>query len=200
MIWRARPLRQLWRADDGAALVEFALVAPVFIMSLLAIFDLCYNIYAASMLEGVIQKSARDTSLETGYLAEDTIDTRVRTAVQAVMPRAEITFDRKAYTNFSDVGRAEDFTDLNENGRCDDGEPFEDVNGNKNWDADRGEDGFGGARDAVLYTVSITYERVFPLAKMLGMDNTVSATTRTVLRNQPFGQQTTNITIQNCPR
>ena len=41
------------------------------------------------------------------------------------------------------------------------GEPFEDANANGTWDEDRGSDGQGGARDAVLYVVSVSYRRAF---------------------------------------
>ena len=79
------------------------------------------------------------------------------------MPNATIDIDRRAYVDYSDVNRPEDFTDNNDDGMCDDGEPYEDINNNGMWDQDRGKDDMGGARDAVLYTVTVSYPRAFPV-------------------------------------
>ena len=56
----------------------------------------------------------------------------------------------------------------------------------------------GGARDAVLYTVTVSYPRAFPVMKLLGFSNTVTARARTVLRNQPYGAQNKTAPIGNC--
>ncbi|TIX50761.1 pilus assembly protein [Alteraurantiacibacter aquimixticola] len=179
-------------------MVEFAMVAPVLIMALLGLFDMSYNIYAASMVEGAIHKAARDSTIEGSDLAQAQIDGRVTDAVRAVVPSAELSFDRRAYSDFQDVGEAEDFTDSNQDGVCNDGEPFEDANGNKIWDLDRGTGGFGGARDAVLYTVSVTYKRQFPLHTFTGLPDEVTTTARTLLRNQPYAMQQTDASVEFC--
>ncbi|GAA0279346.1 hypothetical protein GCM10009127_20580 [Alteraurantiacibacter aestuarii] len=193
-----RHIRALRKDDCGAALVEFALVAPVLILALLGMFDMSYNIYAASMLEGAIQKAARDSSIEGGPATSATIDARVTRSVQNLVGNATFEFERDAYTNFADISRPEDFTDLNDDGVCNAGEPFEDVNGNNSWDSDRGTAGGGGARDAVLYTVSVTYDRKFPLHMMIGLPPTVTTVARTVLRNQPYATQDLTVTVGNC--
>lgn len=185
----ARGLRHAAGDERGATIVEFAMIAPVLIMTILALFDLAHTMYTGAILQGVIQKAARDSTLQGASSQEDVIDQRVTTAVRAVSPHAALAFDRKDYTSFSDVSRPEDYTDLDGDGQCDDGEPFEDVNGNGVWDSDRGSTGIGGARDAVLYTVTVTYPRMFPLASLIGISPTVSAVARTVLRNQPYDAQ-----------
>ena len=179
-------------------LVEFAIIAPVFFMALIGMFDISYNIYAASMVQGAIQKAARDSTIESASASEAEIDARVTTAVKQVVPSAELTFERTAYTSFTDVGRPEDFTDKNDDGICNEGEPFEDVNGNAQWDSDRGTDGFGGARDAVLYKVTVAYERQFPLHRMVSIPKQVTTEATTVLRNQPFGLQDINVSVEFC--
>ncbi len=190
--------RRLKRDEQGATLVEFALVSPVFFMALIGMFDICYNIYAASIINGALQKAARDSTIEAADNNQSSIDSRVSDAVRKVVPTAQFSFERSAYTNFSDVGRPEDFTDSNNDGMCNDGEAFEDVNGNAQWDADRGSTGFGGARDAVLYTVTVTYNRQFPLHKMIGLSPTVTTQATTVLRNQPFAMQDVTVTVEYC--
>lgn len=117
------------------------------------------------------------------------MDNAVRRQVGLVVPNANVTFNRKAYSNFSNVGMPEDFTDVNGNGQCNAGEPFEDANGNGIWDQDRGANGMGGARDAVLYTVTVTYRRPFPMATLIGLPRDVTSVAKTVLRNQPYDSQ-----------
>lgn len=189
--------QDLKRDESGATIVEFALVLPVLMLALFGLFDLSYNMYTASMLHGAIQKTARDASIQGAAPAR--LDARVADAVHAIAPGAMIKFDRKSYTDFSDVARAEDFTDTNGDGLCSAGEPFEDVNGNGTWDSDRGSAGQGGARDAVLYTVEVSYPRMFPIAGFANIPDTYTATARTVLRNQPWGlQQITPPSVRNC--
>src|SRR5690606_31483836 len=131
------------------------------LMVLLGLLELSYNIYATSVLEGAIQEAARDATIEGAEGRGLAIDNRVRERVDAVVANPTFAFDRRAYIDFSDVERPEDFNDLNGDGVCNDGEPFEDVNGNGTWDTDRGKADMGGARDAVLYTATVTYPRAF---------------------------------------
>ena len=101
---------------------------------------------------------------------------------------AVLQFERQSYTDFANVNRGEDFNDLDGNGLCDNGEPYEDANGNGKWDASTGKAGFGDARDAVLYTVTVTYHRAFPIyALMPGQSENFTLRASTVLRNQPYG-------------
>lgn len=191
-------LNRAWHDSHGAAMVEFALIAPVLVLALIGLFDLSYNIYAASMLEGAIQQAARDSTIEDVGTTQGGIDARVTDIVQQIVPSADVSFERTAYTDFADLSRPEDFTDSDSDGTCNNGEPFEDANGNGMWDSDRGSAGMGGARDAVLYTVTVTYDRQFPLHQFIGVPGTVTTVARTVLRNQPFAMQDRTITVENC--
>lgn len=191
-------LRRFRRCRRGATIVEFAFAAPVMLIAMMGVFDLGYNMYTATLLQGAIQKAARDSTIEGAATSSDTLDSRVRGIVHTVAPHATLAFSRKSYTNFTDVSQPEDFTDVDKNGACNDGEPFEDANGNGVWDKDRGRSGVGGARDAVLYEVTVTYQRAFPVAKLIGLPDTTSMTARTVLRNQPYTQQTAITATGNC--
>jgi len=93
------------------------------------------------------------------------------------------------------------FTDTNGNGECDAGEPYEDVNRNNVWDRDGANAGQGGAKDATLYTVTMSYPRFFPVYKLVGGSDTTRISASTVLRNQPYGEQGTYGTpqVRNCP-
>jgi len=50
----------------------------------------------------------------------------------------------------------------------------------------------------VLYTVSVSYPRAFPLLTIIGLPKTVTANARTVLRNQPFKLQAVSTKVGNC--
>ena len=193
-----RPLAALRRDHGGVTATEFALIAPALLMVLLGTFDTGYNLYAASVLNGAAQKAARDSSIEGAESNGLAIDDRVSAAVHKVVPGAAVTFERRAYSDYSDVHSPEDFTDVDKDGACDNGEPFEDVNGNGVWDSDRGVDTMGGARDAVLYTVTVSYPRAFPLMHLLGLPNTVTSKSTTVLRNQPYGPQNRTVSVGKC--
>lgn len=164
-----RLLSRLGRDEAGVTAVEFAMISP-------ALFVIA------------IQKAARDSTIEGAAGDTAKLDSTVTKAVHAVAPHATLTFDRTSYANFTDAGRPEDFTDLNDDGTCNAGEPYEDANDNGNWDA-LGSAGLGGARDAVLYSVTINYKRAFPIAKFIpGQTDDLTLVANTVLRNQPYGQ------------
>lgn len=186
------------RDERGVTAVEFALIAPVLAMTLMGLFDLSYNYYADTMIEGAVAKAARDSTIEGFANNPADVDQAVERAVHRVSPSATLAFERSAYADYTDVGQAEEYTDTNGDGVCNANEPFEDVNGNGTWDADRSREASNGARDAVLYEVSATYDRMFPMASLLGWDDTVTVTATTVLRNQPYNLQDQTVTVGNC--
>ncbi|WP_194954406.1 TadE/TadG family type IV pilus assembly protein [Sphingopyxis solisilvae] len=183
-------LRRLRRSEQGNAIVEFALTAPLFLLILMGIFDFSWQIYGKQVLQGAVSKAARDATLENNAVNQAALDTKVRQKVLNVFKNGDVTFERKSYDSYSEVGQPEAFTDSNKNGVYDAGECFEDVNGNSNWDADRGATGNGGAEDVVLYTATLEIERVLPVWKMLGQSPTSRIQATTVLRNQPYNAAT----------
>lgn len=191
-------LHDLGADDRGISAVEFALLAPVLLVMLMGIFDMSYSMYTNALLEGAVHKAARDSTIEDADLQSSELDGRVTSIVHDLVPNAELTFERTSYSFFGDVGQAEDFDDVNASGTCDDGESFEDANGNGIWDADRGRAGLGAARDAVLYEVSVTYDRPFPVAQLIGFEETMTMMTRTVLRNQPYGGVEVEPEVRTC--
>jgi Flp pilus assembly protein TadG len=189
---------RLLRDNRATSTVEFALIAPALLLTLAGLFEYSHNIYTRTMLEGAIQKAARDSTIEGAVGRTETIDDNVTRAVSHIVPRANVTFDRKAYTSFTDVSRPEGFTDTNDDGDCNAGEPFEDANGNGTWDQDRGRTGQGSARDAVLYEVTVTYQSYFPVAEFIGLDANNVTKASTVLRNQPYDEHETVLALGNC--
>lgn len=186
-------LGQLAGDRNGATIVEFALITPALLLTLMGLFDMAHNMYTAQMLNGAIQQAARNSTIEGSQSREAALNAIVTRAVKAISPGATVQFSRTAYRDFTSVGRPEDWSDINNDGNCTGGEPFEDANGNGSWDRNPGSTGFGGARDAVLYTVTINYPRLFPVAKLIpGQSSQMQMQSATVLRNQPFGASDSN--------
>lgn len=179
-------LRRLRHHRGGAALVEFALTAPLFLLLIMGFFDYAWQMYAKQVLQGAVAEAARAATLEDFSDNQAALDERVRSKVQTVMAHATLHYSRKAYESYDDVGDPENFTDRNNNGRYDAGECFEDVNGNESWDSDRGAAGNGGADDVVLYTVQMRFKRLLPVWAFLGQPQESTLTSSTVLRNQPY--------------
>ncbi len=192
--------RPLLTADYGATTVEFAMVLPLLLVMMLGIFDVGMNLYATSVLQGAMQKAGRDFSLEDARSRQNTIESYITGQIRTIAPNSTVTFERNAYFDFADVGQPEVYDDLNDDGQCNNDEPFEDANGNGQWDADRGEAGFGGARDAIMFTATATYDRLFAMDGLLGLPEQVTISASTVLRNQPFDDQDRTVTLGNCDR
>lgn len=189
-------LKKLRRDQRGTAITEFALTAPLFLLILMGIFDFAWQMYAKQVLSGVVAEVGRASTLEDNASDQAALDARVTRQVKNVFGNAQVSFSRKSYSNFDEVGDPENYTDSNKNGRYDSGECFQDVNGNGSWDADRGKAGNGGADDVVVYAASMEIKRVLPVWRMLGQPQETTIVAKTVLRNQPYGAATsTNVVI-----
>ncbi|MGW8202767.1 MULTISPECIES: TadE/TadG family type IV pilus assembly protein [Sphingomonadaceae] len=184
---------RLIKEEAGATIVEFGLIATVFVTTLLGFMDLGHSLYVQSVLQGTVQKSARDATLESGKVdvQQQLLDAAVRERVQLLAANSTVTFTRRYFRDFTKAAQAtaEAFQDINANGLCDNDEPFQDNNRNTVWDRDGGDNGQGGAKDDVVYTVTMTYPRLLPIAKLVGLSENVTVEARTVLENQPFGEQ-----------
>jgi hypothetical protein len=180
--------RRLATDARGMALVEFAFVAPVMILVIMGLGDLVYQLYAQSILDGAVQKAGRDAAIEGGSARTGQIDARVMEQVHNVAGKATFRSTRRSYANFSSM-KPEPIDDRNANGQLDPGECFQDINGNGVWDADPGASGQGGASDATVYRIEVTYPRIFPTAKLIGFSPEVTMYSQTVLKNQPWASQ-----------
>lgn len=198
MIGLGARMEGLARDERGATLTEFGFVAPVFVVMLMGVLDAAHTQYTSSVVTGAMQKAGRDMSLENANSNIATLDQRVADIVKQVSPQATVTSSRLSHFDFSDIGKAEAYDDDNNNGVCDNNETFEDMNDNGQWDADRGKAGIGGARDAVVYSATVSYPRLFPMAGLIGLPETVNINSTTVLRNQPYDNQNRTIATGNC--
>lgn len=197
------------RGDTRAAtVIEFAIVSPVMMMMIMGLGDVLYQIYAQSLLNGALQKAGRDSSIQGGDILGSTLDGKVVSIVGTIVKNpanscaaapsgATWCSTRRNYDNFTEVA-PEPFTDTNGNGQRDPGECFSDVNNNGTWDADPGANGGfggqGGASAVTLYTMRITYPRLFPVAGLLGWSSTATIKATTLLKNQPYATQVNTTT------
>jgi len=182
---------RLRRHVRGAALLEFGLVAGPLILTIMAIGDLGYQSYLRAVTRGVLEKAARAASV--GTLTDGQIDSYIEAQMAAINAKNGTTSTtKKSYYNFSRVGKPERITaDTAPLGIYNVGDCYEDANGNGSFDTNSGANGLGGADDIVYYEVTVSMPRLFPMAKILGWSETQSATASTMVRNQPWANQTT---------
>lgn len=189
----ARP--SLGKDSRGATLVEFAFVAPILALTILGLFDLGYKSYVSAVLQGTLHEAARMATV--GDKTNAQIDAAVNTRLGSFSRGSTITVAKKSYSDFTGVKVAEKITSdtvpLNTYNSTD---CYEDYNGNGAYDTDRGKSGMGASEDVVNYEITITYPRLFPLTKLMGLPTTDSVRGSTVLRNQPFGARSTSVTVR----
>lgn len=186
------------RADTrGNTVIEFAIVAPVMLTLMMGLGDLLYQSYTQSILDGAIQKAGRDSAIQGGAQQTAVLDGKVIDMVKRIAKNATWTSKRETYASYSAMA-PERFTDTNGNGVRNAGECFDDINGNGQWDANPSRSGQGGANDVTMYTVTVTYPRIFPVAGLLGFSPTNVITARTLLKNQPYASQTAQTTVSIC--
>lgn len=183
----SRSLADLWRQQGGTTIVEFAMVILPLSLVLTAFLDLGHRIYLEAQLQGTIQQAARLAAI--GDTSGDEIDAFVRQSLDPLTDPDKIEISKRSYSNFSDVGKPEKITsDTDPQGAFNEGDCFEDANGNGSFDASGGREGLGGADDILRYEVRITYPRIVPVG-VLGWSPEQTLTANTVIRNQPYATQ-----------
>ena len=188
-----RILRSLKRNERGATLVEFAFAAPVLLLVVMGLLDMTYRLYATAMLQGEVQKAARDSTLESSsnVVAIAALDQRVKDGFRSIngaVTDGSFEITRRNFSDFSSAGKMEAAT--GPGGQCAPpvgGVPFTyfDINNSNSWD-DGAIDGQGGAQDVTLYTVKVSYKALFPVNALYGASPYHTITASTVLRNQPY--------------
>lgn len=167
---------QILRDEEGATIVEFAIVLVPLLMLVMGGMDLAYQAYLQSVLQGALNDVARSSSMEapTFDCEGDSVEAKVGCAVtrrsDVVAINATYSIEIRNYFDFSGVGRSEKLvTDYNGNGGYDPGDCFSDLNGNGTFDESAGREGIGGADDVVFYKVMLTSPRLFPLQGIFGL-------------------------------
>lgn len=178
-------IRSLLKDRRGISAVEFGLIAPAMCMTLLALGDICHTAYVQGLLDGEMQKVARESAIEGGALKAEEIDARMRAMVRSISGDATVETTRQTFPTFQAIA-PERFSDDNGNNQRDAGECFDDVNGNRAWDLRPFRTGQGGANDVTVIRAVATWPRLFPLGGFLGLPDDQVIASETVLKNQPF--------------
>jgi Flp pilus assembly pilin Flp len=187
-------LHALRRSERGATVVEFALVLPVLCILLLGTLDLGYRSYVTSIVQGSLHEAARMATV--GGVPTSAIEAHVRDRLRDFSHDATITTTTRSYADFNGVRTPETVTqDTAPMGQYNQGDCFQDVNGNGSYDLDRGRGGLGGAEDVVYFEVNMTYPHIVPLGHFLGWTDDVTISQNTVLRNQPYAGRSNTSTI-----
>jgi hypothetical protein len=169
-------------SSSGAAMIEFALLLPVFCLIVMGTMEVGYKIYAVSVSNGAIREAARMAS--TGEFNGAQIDAEVKKRIQAFRSDANIVIVKKAYSDFTGVGLPEPVTSgsIESGTYC-----FQDVNKNGSRDDDQGTSGLGGAEDIIYYEVATSYPTLFKFnEKVLKFPSINTVKLNTIVSNEPF--------------
>lgn len=207
MIRMALRLRRLWRDARGVSVPEFGLISIPLCLLLLGAFDLGYQIYVRATLQGAVQGASRLTTVLTDDTASNdaAIETALRDQVMRILPPGVTpTITKGSFYQFSNINMLEPLTvDLNNNGILDgpvdtDGDGIKDKSdcwldvdndGTRNV-VTNGKTGIGGADDLVKYTVTVNYNRILPIWRLIpGMSQQVSLSASSLARRQPYRGQ-----------
>ena len=148
---------RLWRARDGGAAVEFALVLPLFLLVLVACIEFAVSMFVGGMLESAVLSAARygiTGDVVAGRSREQQIRHRITARTLGFVDGDSTDIRTFVYPSFGAIVAPEPFVDINGNGRHDTGEPFSYLNHDGAWNAGNGQAGVGGACDVVLYVVT----------------------------------------------
>lgn len=182
-------LRACLEDRSGAAAVEFAAVAAVFITMVFGIFEYAFVTLSGGLLESAVLNASRfgiTGASGDGVSREKAIREIIEKRALGLVDMTKLTIDTKVYQSFDSIGMAEPFDDQNHDGVHQSGEKFTDVNGNGIWDRDMGVSGLGGPGDIVLYTVTYKGAALTDFFKPILGDVTYRATV--AVRNEPYGE------------
>jgi Flp pilus assembly protein TadG len=174
--------------ERGTAMIEFAILAPIFIALLGAIMEFSGIMFVQTLLEGSAREASRygiTGSTVTGVSRADEILDIVRKNTYGIIDLDNLDIETLVYHSFADIGQPEPYTDSNGNGTYDVGEPFTDVNGNGTWDPDMGAAGLGGPGDIVLYRMSYDWHIMIPIFRPIFGDS-VRLQATVAVRNEPY--------------
>jgi len=179
--------RGIGRDQDGTTAVEFALVSPAILVTIVGIFELAVIAFIGSLLESAVLEASRygvTGYTQGGITREERIADIVNEWSMGLIRLEDVTITTLVYENFSEVGQPESYSDEDGNGQYDAGEAFVDVNGNGVWDEDLGEVGLGGPNDIVLYKVTYSWGLLTGFLETLV--GPIEFTSSVAVRNEPY--------------
>lgn len=188
---KSRGWRALFGNRDGSAVIEFAIVAPVFLTMLVGVMECAMMMFANIMLEGAVRDSARfgiTGQATAGMTREARIQRMLDDSTFNLLDITVADVDLLVYPSFAAIGQPEPFNDNNpHNGKWDPGETYTDVNHNGRYDKDQGAPGAGEAGEIVLYKVRANWHTMTPLlSAFIGNDGVITLSASVAVRNEPW--------------
>ncbi len=184
--------KRLQNAEQGAFVIEYALLVPVFLTLTLGSMEVGRMLMVNAALEGAVTESSRVAI--TGNIPEgyETVDAYIQDFIKEnlndVGIDAGVEISMKVYDSFSDIGSEEPFTDEDGDLSCNNGEFFTDVNGNGSWDADMGASGAGGEENIMLMSINVQLPYMMHGFIDAFTENPyINLGTSTAVRNEPYG-------------
>jgi hypothetical protein len=182
------PPRPEVMGDSGKAIVEFALIAPIFLGMVLSILEFSGIMFVQTLLEGGAREASRYgiTGQQPDGVSRDAMILQIVGENSfGIIDMDDLEMETLVYDSFSAVGQPEPFIDENDNDAYDDGEVYTDSNGNGSWDDDMGAAGLGGPGDVVVYRMSYDWPIMIPLFQPFFGDH-VTLEANIAVRNEPF--------------
>lgn len=188
---RNKLIKRFFVSSRGANLIEFAFVAPIFLLILIGLFDVGGMLVIQNALDAGAREAARfglTGGTSDGLAREDAIRERVLRAIKThsggIIPIDKVLINVSSYDSIENVDSPEPYEDINKNGAYDVGEVYEDTNGNNQWDPDRGASGsFGAGGEAVKYEVSYDWK---PFLSLFGFKDNMRLVGQATVRNEDF--------------
>tara|TARA_A100000171_G_C2125135_1_gene143046 strand:- start:1320 stop:1898 length:579 start_codon:yes stop_codon:yes gene_type:complete len=180
------------KSEKGASAIEFAFLAPIFLMMIVAMMELGIMMVIQNSLDAAAREASRLGITGSGTLnaaeREEAIRDRVIEVVQnlsgGIAKPENIVISISAYDELENLAQPEPFEDGNDNDLYDVGEVYTDVNGNGSYDEDQGlSDSFGLSGQAVDYRITYNWDSIVSL---MGIAETVTLEGRVAVMNEEF--------------
>lgn len=185
-----RSVVRFLRCRKGVGTLEFAIIAPTFMLILFGIVEFSMAMVASAVLENAVNDASRfgiTGYTNPGETREESIRNLIVEKTGSLLDPNQLEITTLIYQNFDQIAQPEPYLDANANGQHDEGETYTDINGNSQWDDDMGAAGLGGAGDIVVYQIEYDWPLRTPLVSHLAGENgTIHFTSNIVVRNEPY--------------
>ncbi len=182
-----------WQRNEGAAAVEFALVAGLLVFMVLAILELGLIMLISSGLEGSAHQAARygmtgqGSAISSEERENGILEAAAKSLPDFVDPD-KLAVDIISYNEFREIGKAEPYEDRNGSGEYDPGDTYTDLNGNGQWDEESGLAGAGDPGSITVYELHYPWSVMTPLFHNFFTDGVLDLSARIVVKNEQYDQ------------
>lgn len=188
--------RRLLKNEEGATMVEFAMIMPVFILLIFGLIEFSVIMFTKATMEGatsITSRLGKTGHMEEGMTRQQMLINLLTEKTSGILDPDLIEVTTLVYESFSDIGQSEPLmVDVNGNGQHDasDGDVYQDINGNGQWDDDLGQVGLGGSGDIVVYKVHYPWTIKTPVMSsfLTNAEGYFPLDVSVVVRNEPYGE------------